>query len=149
MQVYLTYPTQLRVVGCVRKVMKPFTFSNGITVPPGLTIGSPILPIHMDTSIYENANSFDGLRFFRLWEQNRENAKHMCVNTNIDFLTFGHGTHAWYLRVMCILTIVLEDFSPSTKLKCCWRLCCCGTIFEPLTACGRKIWNLKHGLSQT
>ena len=76
--------------------MKPFTFSNGVTVAPGITMGSPILPIHMDENIYSDPNSFDGFRFYRLKEQKGENAKQLCVNTNIDFLTFGHGTHAWY-----------------------------------------------------
>ena len=77
--------------------MKPFTFSNGITLPTGLTIGTPILPIHMDERIYDNPTSFDGFRFFRLRaEPSRESARQLCVNTNIDFLTFGHGSHAWY-----------------------------------------------------
>jgi ent-kaurene oxidase len=59
-------------------------------------MGSPILPIHMDENIYGDPNPFDGFRFYKLREQKGENAKQLCVSTNIDFLTFGHGAHAWY-----------------------------------------------------
>lgn len=72
--------------------MKPFTFSNGITISAGETVGSPAGAIHMDDSIYENAKEFDAFRFSRM----KESPKMYSVNTGTEFLTFGHGEHAWY-----------------------------------------------------
>jgi cytochrome P450 len=90
--------------------MKDYTFANGITVPKGSTIKTPLAPVHMDDSIHENAKEFDGFRFSRLREQDGNNAKYSAVNTSHEFLHFGHGHHAWYsLQGNNILMIVLED----------------------------------------
>jgi cytochrome P450 len=78
-------------------VNKPYTFSNQVALPVGTRVAVPILPIHLDEKIYKNANEFDGFRFSRMRDEETETAKSYCVNTNTDFLAFGHGTHAWYL----------------------------------------------------
>jgi cytochrome P450 len=83
-------------VGGGRKTMKPYTFSDGVTIPKGNLIEAPTAPIHRDESIYENANVFDGFRFRNLRERQGENFKHYTWSTGIDFLHFGHGHHAWY-----------------------------------------------------
>ena len=75
--------------------MKPFTFSDGITVPKNSLLGIPVSAIHRDESVYENANEFDGFRFWKLREKNGDQPKYHCVNTNADFLTFGLGNHNW------------------------------------------------------
>jgi len=88
---------RLRMVSGVstfRKAMKPFTFSNGITISAGETVASPAGAIHMDDSIYENATEFDGFRFSRIREMEGESPKIHSVNTGTEFLTFGHGEHA-------------------------------------------------------
>jgi cytochrome P450 len=76
--------------------MQPFTFSNGITISPGETLASPAAAVHLDDSIYENAKEFDGFRFSALRELDGDSAKTYSVNTGTEFLTFGHGEHAWY-----------------------------------------------------
>src|SRR5579862_4034196 len=86
------------LVGSARRVVnKPFTFSNQVPLPIGTRVAVPILPIQLDETIYKNANEFDGFRFSRMRDEEAETAKSYCVNTNIEFLAFGHGIHAWYL----------------------------------------------------
>jgi cytochrome P450 len=86
----------LTSVGSARQAMKPYTFSNGTTIPKGVLMASPMTAILKDESIYENPHVFDGFRFSNLRERQGESAKHHSSNTDIDFLPFGHGHHAWY-----------------------------------------------------
>lgn len=108
----LTTETNLILVGTKRKALKPYTFRNGVTIPQGETVASPMISIHMDNSIYENAKEFRGFRFSGLREREGEIAKHQSVNTSTEFLVFGHGEHAWYYDVQSLLIVVLEDFLP-------------------------------------
>jgi len=85
------------LVVMLRKVMNPFTFSNGVTVPKGTTITAPIGAIHMDNDLYPNAETFDGLRFSKLRQQS-DSAKLHAANTSNEFLYFSHGKHGWYLQ---------------------------------------------------
>ena len=86
--------------------MKDYTFANGITVPKGSRLRSPLGPLQFNNNVYENADEFDGFRFSRLREQHGDNAKYFAVNTSIDYLNFGHGQNAWYSQ------FVLSDGSP-------------------------------------
>ena len=76
--------------------MEPFTFSNGVTVHPGETLASPVGAIHFDNSVYDDATTFNAFRFSKMRELEGESAKVHSVNTGTEFLTFGHGEHAWY-----------------------------------------------------
>ncbi len=113
------------LVGSVRYVdNKPFTFSNGVTLPVGAAVSLPILPVHQDESVYKNGSEFDGFRFYRMREEEGDSAKTYCVNTNLNFLTFGHGTHAWYSNTFgASLMVVLGDFS--LWMRSSWCLLCC------------------------
>jgi Cytochrome P450 len=82
-------------VGSSRRVLKPYTFANGITLPAGVTIHVPLAPTHLDENVYPNATEFDPLRFYRAREQNGENAKYYAVNTSNEYMHFGNGQHAW------------------------------------------------------
>ena len=50
--------------------MRPFTFSNGITIPAGTLVSAPSGVIHKDEELYPNPEEFDGFRFVRLRELN-------------------------------------------------------------------------------
>jgi cytochrome P450 len=82
-------------VGAFRKVTQSFTFSNGITVTPGDTVAAPAGPIHFDDSVYNDALTFNAFRFSEMRETEGDSAKVHSVNTGVEFLTFGHGEHAW------------------------------------------------------
>jgi len=79
-----------------RLVLRPFTFSNGVTIPAGTHITVPITASHTDEGIYENANEFDGFRFAKLRESegNAVRGGHQVVSTSVDNLSFGLGRHA-------------------------------------------------------
>ena len=116
MHVRSSQPKTDNLVGSVRYVDgKPFTFSNGVTLPVGAAVCVPISPINQDEYTYKNGNDFDGFRFYRMREEKGDIAKSYCVNTNHNFLSFGHGTHAWYVVWSVLLIIVLAGFLPSTK----------------------------------
>ena len=80
----------------MRETMRPYTFANGFTLPKGELIAVPISSIHRDESIYQNATEFDGFRFSNLRELEGESSKYHCSKTGTEFLSFGHGHHAWY-----------------------------------------------------
>jgi cytochrome P450 len=74
--------------------MKPYTFSNGVTVPIGARVYSPLNAIHRDHTIYENADTFDGFRFVKMDEGDPPTS--LAASTSPEYLQFGHGSHAWY-----------------------------------------------------
>ena len=55
-------------VGLKRLSLRPFTFSNGVTIPAGTLLALPLDSAHADEEIYSNAHEFDA-RFFRLCEK--------------------------------------------------------------------------------
>jgi cytochrome P450 len=75
-----------------------FTFSDGTHLPVGTTVGAPLYAIHHDECFYQNATSFDGLRFYKqrtagTTERVRRAAP--LVVTTDTFLQFGHGKNGW------------------------------------------------------
>ncbi|KAE9395448.1 cytochrome P450 [Gymnopus androsaceus JB14] len=77
-----------------RKVLQDFTFSNGTTVPAGVTISVPSYVHHHDEALYENAYTFDAFRFYNMRSREGESIKHQAISPNFDYLTFGTGRHA-------------------------------------------------------
>jgi cytochrome P450 len=85
-------------VGLNRLALRPFTFSNGVTIPAGTRLGIPIHSVHMDEKLYPNAQEFDGFRFFKLRGKEGDDVletRHQLVTTSAELLGFGHGRHAW------------------------------------------------------
>ena len=74
-----------------------------------MLLATPLSPVHLDETVYEDADKFDGFRFSKKREITGESAKHHAVNTSTEFLTFGHGEHAWYLILKLNLWLVLAD----------------------------------------
>ena len=84
-------------MGLNRLTLRPFTFSNGVTIPAGTTLGLPVHSIHMDEEIYPNAQEFDGFRFLKLRKKGDDilETRHQLVNATAELLGFGCGRHAW------------------------------------------------------
>ena len=80
-----------------RLVLQPFTFSNGVTIPPGTLVSIPIRAAQTDEQIYENPNGFDGFRFAKLRENEggKATGRHQAVSVSTENLAFGLGRHAW------------------------------------------------------
>ncbi|KAJ7477066.1 cytochrome P450 [Mycena galericulata] len=79
-----------------RKVVKRdgFTFSNGVTLPYGTYLHSPMWSVHHDPKIYSDPDVFDGFRFSKLMKnEDVGSAKFQTITTSLDYLPFGHGRH--------------------------------------------------------
>ncbi|KAH9970801.1 cytochrome P450 [Russula compacta] len=86
----------LAVLAINRLVLRPFTFSNGVTIPPGTLVSLPMRAVHTDGEIYPHPEEFDGFRFEKLREGEGDviSSKHQTVTTSPDLLAFGIGRHA-------------------------------------------------------
>jgi cytochrome P450 len=80
-----------------RLAMRPFTFSNGVTVPAGTLVSIPANAIHTDERIYPNPEEFDGFRFAKLRESEGETlqSRYQTISTSSEHLAFGLGRHTW------------------------------------------------------
>jgi cytochrome P450 len=91
-------------VALTRKVLKPFTFSNGVTLPTGSYVAAHLRAVHHDGSLYESPEEFDGFRFVDekpKTDVDTEKGVHKphqkMYTTSKTYLVFGHGRHAWYV----------------------------------------------------
>jgi cytochrome P450 len=85
------------LVSSNRLALRPFTFSNGVTVPVGTLVSFPTCATSTDERIYPNPDEFDGFRFSKLREIEGYNmtSKHQAVSTSRENLVFGFGQHTW------------------------------------------------------
>jgi hypothetical protein len=99
-----------------RKIVKDFTFSNGIVIPAGQILAVASFPMHNDgvrpcdlrcdndtnhghtKDNYDNPEQFDGFRFSRMRKgqgESVESTKYQMVSSSSDFVAFGHGRNTW------------------------------------------------------
>lgn len=67
--------------------------SDGFLIPKGRTIITPGYGM-WDSSVYPDAEVFDGHRFLRIREQSQQEHGAQLVTTSPNHLGFGHGKHA-------------------------------------------------------
>jgi len=80
-----------------RLALRPFTFSNGVTIPEGTIVSIPASAIHMDENIYSNPEQFDGFRFLKARDVGGDitMTSHSAVSTSPEYLVFALGRHTW------------------------------------------------------
>ena len=83
------------LVSLTRKVLKDITLLDGTFLPKGTLLVAAAHPIHHDEAKYADAHAFDPFRFAKMREGEGEGSKHQFVNTSLDYISFGHGRHAW------------------------------------------------------
>ncbi|KIL65013.1 hypothetical protein M378DRAFT_77528, partial [Amanita muscaria Koide BX008] len=76
-----------------RKVMKDFTFSNGVTIPAGNTVAASAIT-NVDPEYYADATTFDGFRFEKMRNGEGMENKHQVISLDLNCILFGHGRHA-------------------------------------------------------
>jgi len=78
-----------------RLALRPFTFSNGVTVPAGTLVAVPASAAHKDERIFPNPEEFDGFRFAKLRESEGDTAigRYQTVSVSSEQLAFGLGKH--------------------------------------------------------
>lgn len=101
----------------VRRVLRSFTFSDGITIPVGTFISFPCLPVSHDPTIYPNPSIFDAFRFSTLRDRGPlDDKKWQFSNVSEESLVFGYGSQAcpgrWFAEVELQLFIarLLQGF---------------------------------------
>ena len=85
-------------VGLKRLALRPFSFSNSMTIPAGTLLALPLHSVYADEEIYPNAQSLTAVWFFRLREKEGDDvlaARHQLVTSPPELLDFGLGRHAW------------------------------------------------------
>ncbi|KAI0405194.1 cytochrome P450 [Xylaria palmicola] len=60
------------VTSFIRKVMKPIDLSDGTHLPPGTSLLTPLAGISLDERYFPDPEVFDGLRFWRLQQQQQK-----------------------------------------------------------------------------
>ena len=78
---------------------------SGQYLPEGTKVGVPVLPIHRDPEIYDDAETYDAFRFCApktsakrdgMRSESPGGSRHVeLINTSETFLAFGHGRHVW------------------------------------------------------
>ncbi|KAI0046785.1 cytochrome P450 [Auriscalpium vulgare] len=84
----------IHVLTLKRVALKPFTFSDGTTIPAGTLVACTSRALHHDNEIYSDADEFNGFRFSSLREKEGQNTKHQMVAVDREYLAFGLGRHA-------------------------------------------------------
>ncbi|KAJ0368801.1 hypothetical protein COL26b_010686 [Colletotrichum chrysophilum] len=105
-----------------RKVLQPFTLSNGQTIPSGVLIELPSAAVNMDDNLYPSSSQFDALRFSKL-RQNKVKATeygtevgHLFSSVGQTSLNFGFGRHVCpgrffaSVEIKMIVAIILMNF---------------------------------------
>ncbi|CAA7260277.1 unnamed protein product [Cyclocybe aegerita] len=77
-----------------RKVLRDFTFSNGVVVPAGTHLAVAVRSMHFDEALYENPDTFDGFRFMSMGQEGGDTSKHSIAALGLDYVVFGNGRHA-------------------------------------------------------
>ncbi|TEB39793.1 cytochrome P450 [Coprinellus micaceus] len=72
-----------------RKAAKDFTFSNGLTIPAGYSVGCVSRAMQRDLSVFKNGDQFDGFRFIRGSDEPAMVSG--ITNPDINFVLFGSG----------------------------------------------------------
>lgn len=85
--------------GLQREVVKPggVTTPDGLYLPQGTRICTPMSSRQQDEEIWENANEYIPMRFYVPPEDRKgsEEKQWSAVHVTEQFLAFGFGKHAW------------------------------------------------------
>ncbi|EKG20640.1 Cytochrome P450, partial [Macrophomina phaseolina MS6] len=77
-----------------RMAMQDLNLSDGTHVPQGTFLVFDSSQRYLDGDLYSDPAKFDGLRFYRLREADKETNTHLFVTSNLDNLAWGQGKHA-------------------------------------------------------
>ncbi|KAF2086784.1 cytochrome P450 [Saccharata proteae CBS 121410] len=79
-----------------RRIMKDLTLHDGLVLPKGTLVEIDSSSMNSDSTVYENPDVFDGLRFVKLRERSAEDFRsHMFATSNpsANYLSWGAGKH--------------------------------------------------------
>ncbi|KAJ5662701.1 hypothetical protein N7462_011627 [Penicillium macrosclerotiorum] len=76
-----------------RFAVKAIPLSDGTVIPQGAIIAVSA-HVNEDNSIYPNAATYDGFRFYKKRQEPGHEHRHQLVTTTSESYNFGHGIHA-------------------------------------------------------
>lgn len=76
-----------------RVALSPIPLSDGTLIPAGATIAVSA-HINEDETVYPNASTYDGFRFYKKRQEPGHEHRHQLVTTTSENFGFGHGRHA-------------------------------------------------------
>lgn len=85
----------LGLIALVRVARQEYTFKDGMKIPKGAAVAAPIELLHNEAADVTNPDEFDGFRYSNMRGESTGMTKHQMVNTDLNYLLFGHGKHAW------------------------------------------------------
>jgi cytochrome P450 len=110
------------IASFTRKTAKDLTLSDGTFLPKNTYLLAPSLAISADPTIYPNADTFDGLRFYNLRQESPQNEhKYQLTTTDKHMMHFGAGRHAcpgrWFAsaELKLILVNLILQYDMKTK----------------------------------
>lgn len=95
-----------------RKALSDITLSNGLPIPKGSRIVLPTAAINMDPDFFQDPETFDGFRYYKLRTANEaaRNTNQMVTVGKRD-LTWGYGRHACpgrYIAEVAMKLVIIE-----------------------------------------
>jgi hypothetical protein len=87
-----------------------------MVVPANSTVATPISLLQNEASGLVNPEEFDGFRYSRMNTDSTGPTKYQMVNTDLTYLLFGHGKHAWYVPLHTLKQLSLTKPSPGRFL---------------------------------
>jgi len=107
-----------------RKVLKSLRLADGTFLPKGTRVIAPALAISADPDVYEDPETFDGLRFYKMRQRSpADENKYQITSTSKNMMHFGAGRHAcpgrWFMSVelKMLLAGTLQFSSAISKLS--------------------------------
>lgn len=97
----------LGLISLVRVARKEFRFSDGMVIPKGGKVAAPIDQFHNEGPEIPDSAAFDGFRYSSLNAQSTGPTRHQMVNTDLNYLLFGHGKHACPGRFLAVTELKL------------------------------------------
>ncbi|KAF4995334.1 hypothetical protein FDECE_12825 [Fusarium decemcellulare] len=95
-----------------RKALSDVTLSNGLRIPKGARIVLPTGAINMDREFFEDPETFDGFRYYRMRTANDEaRTSNQMITVGKKDLTWGYGRHACpgrYIAEVAMKLLVIE-----------------------------------------
>ena len=84
-------------VSLTRRAVQDVKLSNGVVIPSGTLITADARDTHLNEEAYPSANTFDPYRFYKM-RKTGDSAQNQFVQTSVDYVPFGVGAHAWWVR---------------------------------------------------
>ena len=78
-----------------RVATKDLTLADGMRIPRGTMVSAATYAMNHDDALFADAGTFDAFRFARMRGGEGQSVKHQFTSTSPEFLSFGHGHHAW------------------------------------------------------